>query len=304
MPTDAKTQPAPTEPVNANLRGLLYLAIGFFTFSTSDTISKFLTAELHTLQIVWLRQLGLMGAAIVMLGIHGPGLLRTAFPVLQVTRGTLAVLSAVCFVVTISYVPLADAVAVTFMAPFMVTIMGVVFLGEQVGIRRWAAVVLGFIGAMIIIRPGMGVFHPAIFLVLAAAAFFAMRQVISRALAASDRTQTTVIYTALVSVAILTFPMPFVWRWPETGTTYLLIIAMAALAAFGEVMVIRALEIAQASVVAPMHYSLIIWATFYGWAVFGQLPDFWTFVGTSIILATGIYLVNRERIVKRQRERQ
>jgi len=285
---------------NANARGLVYMALGFLLFASGDTIAKLLSDQLHPIQIVWFRQLGLMAAASVLLVVHGRSLLRTAFPLRQIARGALAVVSALSFVFGITYVPLADAVAVTFVAPFMVTIMGVIFLREQVGPRRWAAIVLGFIGAMIIIRPGLGVFHPAIFLVLAAAAFFAMRQVLSRALAGADRTQTTVIYTAVVSVALLTLPMPLVWRWPAGPSVYLLLLAMAVLAACGEIMVIRALEIAQAAVVAPVHYSLIIWATLYGWVIFGELPDFWTFLGTSIILLTGIYLIHRERVVRRR----
>lgn len=295
MPTHSSPQPVASDTGSSNLRGLVYMSLGFFMFATSDTIAKFLTGTMHPIQIVWFRQLGLMTAAIVLLAIHGPALLQTAFPVRQVVRGALAVLSSVLFVFAVRYAPLADAVAVSFVAPFLVTIMSVIFLREQVGIRRWGAILLGFAGAMIIIRPGLGVFHPAIFLVLAAASFFAMRQVLSRALASTDRTQTTIIYTALVSVAILAIPMPFVWQTPEHGTTYLLMIGMAALAAGGEIMVIKALQIAQAAVLAPMHYSLMIWATIYGWIIFGQLPDFWTWVGTSVILITGLYLINRER---------
>ena len=106
--------------------------------------------------------------------------------------------------------------AVTFVSPFIVVALGAFVLREPVGIRRWAAVVIGFAGAMIVIRPGMGVVHPAVMLVLLAAALFALRQVLSRVLSASDRTMTTIAYTALVGSVILTLPLPFVWRWPTT----------------------------------------------------------------------------------------
>jgi S-adenosylmethionine uptake transporter len=303
MSTETDTTAIRLDVASANMRGLVFLAIGFFLFASCDTIGKFLTREFHPVQIVWFRQLGLMVGAFFLLAIHGPSLFRTASPVLQFVRGGLIVLSAVCFVFAIRHVPLADAVAVSFVAPFLVTIMSVIFLREKVGIRRWSAIVLGFIGAMIVIRPGLGVFHPAIFFVLAAATFFAMRQVLSRMLAGSDRTLTTIIYTAIVSMVILSIMVPFVWQSPSFGTTWLLVAAMAALAAGGEIMVIRALEVAEAAVVAPVHYSLILWATFYGWLVFGQLPDFWTWVGTGVIFATGLYLLNRERVVKAQARR-
>ena len=146
MQSQTRLLPIRFDAQNANVRGLTYLAFGFFMFSTSDMIAKFLADGLHPVQIVWSRQLGLMVGAIVLLLINGSSLLRTAFPILQIVRGGLVVISAVLFVTAISFVPLADAVAVTFVAPFMVTILGVLILGEQVGIRRWGAIILGFVG--------------------------------------------------------------------------------------------------------------------------------------------------------------
>jgi S-adenosylmethionine uptake transporter len=209
-------------------------------------------------------------------------------------RGMLAVISATGFIYALRYVPLADAVAVSFVAPFMVTIMGALLLGEKVGLRRWSAVTIGFIGTLIVIRPGLGVVHPAVFLVLVAATAFALRQILSRVLAASDRTATTVTYTAIASVLLLSAPLPFFWKAPEAGWELALLVGMAVCAALGELLVIRALEIAQAIVLAPVHYSLIIWGTFYGWLVFDQLPDHWTWFGAAIIVATGLYILDRE----------
>lgn len=278
-----------------NMRGLAYLACAFFFFSTGDTLAKYLTAHLPPLQIVWARQVGLVLGAFFLLARFGPRLLKTTHPKLQITRGVLAVLSAVCFVLAITHVPLADAVSVTFIAPFIVTVLGAVFLGEHVSRVRWIAIGLGFAGAMIIIRPGMGVFHPSISFVVLAAGFFAMRQVLSRTLAATDNTLTTLCYTAIVSFTLLSLPLPFVWVWPESASLYLMLAAMTALSSFGEFLVIRAFEIAEAVVVAPMHYSLIIWSTTYGWLVFGQLPDTATWIGTAVILATGLNLIRHER---------
>jgi len=283
---------APRRP--DNLRGLLLMALAFFVFAAADTQAKFLTGSFHPVQIVWTRQLGLLTGVLVLLILKGPSILKTRHPGLQVLRGMLAVISATAFIYALRYVPLADAVAVTFVAPFMVTIMGALLLGEKVGLRRWSAVTIGFIGTLIVIRPGLGVVHPAVFLVLAAATAFALRQILSRVLAASDRTATTVTYTAIASVLLLSAPLPFFWKAPEAGWELALLVGMAACAALGELLVIRALEIAQAIVLAPIHYSLIIWGTFYGWLVFDQLPDRWTCLGAAIIVATGLYIMVRE----------
>ena len=286
------TDRAPRRP--DNLRGLLLMALAFFLFAAADTQAKFLTGWFHPMQIVWTRQLGLLTGVLVLLILKGPSILKTRYPGLQVLRGMLAVFSATAFIFALRYVPLADAVAVSFVAPFMVTIMGALFLGEKVGLRRWSAVAIGFIGTLIVIRPGLGVVHPAVFLVLVAATAFALRQILSRVLAALDRTATTVTYTAIASVLLLSAPLPFFWKAPEAGWELALLVGMAVCAALGELLVIRALEIAQAIVLAPVHYSLIIWGTFYGWLVFDQLPDHWTWLGAAIIVATGLYILDRE----------
>ena len=277
-----------------NMRGLLLMALAFFVFAAADVQAKFLTASFDPVQIVWTRQLGLLMGVLTLLILKGASILKTRHPGLQVLRGLLAVISATGFIYALRYVPLADAVAVTFIAPFMVTILGALFVGEKVGLRRWGAVTIGFVGTLIVIRPGLGVIHPAVFLVVMAAAAFALRQVLSRVLAATDRTATTVAYTAIASVLLLSVPLPFFWRAPEAGWELALLASMAACAALGELLVIRALEIAQAIVLAPIHYSLIIWGTFYGWLVFDQLPDRWTLLGAAIIIATGLYIMNRE----------
>jgi len=277
------------------------MLLGMFLFAAVDTGAKLLTADLHPIQITWTRQLGLLAGAIFLIAYHGRTILRTSHPKLQVVRGCMAVGSATLFIVGVTYVPLADAVAVTFVAPFIVTILGALILREPVGWRRWVAVFLGFLGTLIVIRPGMGVIHPAAFFVLIAAAFFALRQIISRALADTDKTATTVVYTAIVGSALLTLPLPFVWITPDREQM-LILAGIAILAGVAEVCVIKALEVAMAVVVAPIHYSMMIWGTFYGFVVFGQLPDKWTVIGAFIIIGTGLYTLRREYMMSRPLE--
>ncbi len=275
------------------------MGLGMFFFAGGDAIAKLLTDSLHPIQIVWSRQLGLLAGVCVILLMHGRQVLATRHMPLQIARGVLAVGSATLFVFAVAHVPLADAVAVSFVAPFLVTVMGALLLKEPVGPRRWVAVCVGFIGMLIVIRPGLSVFHPTIFLVVIAATLFAMRQILSRFVARGDRTVTTICYTAITSSLLLTLVLPFFWETPALDQLPLLI-GVAVLAASGEVLVIKSLELAQAVVLAPVHYSLLIWGTIYGVVLFGQFPDRWTWLGAAIIVATGLYVLQRERAAARR----
>lgn len=284
---------------SSNMKGVVLMSLGFFCFSIGDAAAKLLTESLHPLQVVWLRTLGLFLGVCILVGARGVVVLKTANARLQVLRGLAAVGSATCFITALRFVPLADAVAVTFVAPFIVTALGFFLLKEPVGIRRWIAVVIGFVGMLIVIRPGYGVFHPAIFLVVAAATFFALRQLLSRWLSGADSVVTTVAYTAIISFAITGITQMYVWVPPSGAKTVLVITALTLSAAVGEILIIRALDIAQSVVLAPSHYTVIIWSTLYGYLIFNDLPDQWTLIGCSIIIASGIYTIYREYLLSR-----
>lgn len=285
-----------------NVRGFVLMALAFLSLSMCDTLAKLSTSELHPLQVAWTRQLALVAGVLIALPIRGGGLLRTNRPGLQVVRGVLALLSATCFISGVKYVPLVVAVAITFLAPFVVTAFSGLFLGEKVGPRRWTAVIIGFLAVMIILRPGLGAFHPAGFLIVGAATFFALRQLLSRKLASYDGTGTTIAYTALISSGALSVSLPFVWQTPHSATQIAGLAGMAILAATGETLLVTALKVGEAAVLAPVQYTLIIWSTLWGWLVFNELPDIWTGVGATIIILTGLYVFHRERtLAKRTR---
>lgn len=286
-----------------NGKGILLMGIGMFLFAAVDTGGKFLTDGLHPVQIVWTRQLGLLLGAFVLIAMHGQKIFHTAHPKLQIIRGCIAAGSAAFFIMGVAHVPLADAVAITFVAPLMVTLLGALILRETVGMRRWVAVTLGFLGTLIVIRPGLGVVHPAAALLILAAFLFAVRQIISRALSDTDTTKTTVVYTALVSSAVLSVPLPFFWTTP-TGEQIILLAGIAIIAGIAEVFVIKAFETGLAVAITPVHYTMLIWGTFYGWLVFDQLPDLWTVVGAVIIMATGLYTLRREYLVSKALQRE
>ena len=291
--------PPPSRPPQ-NLRGIVLMALGFFCFAACDVQAKLLTETLHPAQIVFFRQLGLFTGIMVLLSLRGTVLLRSRLPWIQIGRGMTAVCSAICFIVGVTYVPLADAVAVTFIAPFIVTVMGALVLREPVGVRRWGAVALGFLGVLVVIRPGMGVFHPAIFFVVCAACFFAIRQVLSRSLSGADPVATTVAYTSITSTLAVSLVLPFVWQWPDPLGLWLPILGLALTAGLGELLVIRALDIGQAVVLTPVHYTSIIWGSFYGFVVFADVPDGWTLLGCAIIVSSGLYTLHRERLAARR----
>ena len=278
-----------------NLIGVGLMLLSMFVFSAVDTIAKVLTTDFHPLQIVWTRQLGLVVGVLVMVAVRGVSLFQTNHRKLQLVRGLMAALSAALFITAINFVPLADAIAVTFIAPFVVTMFSALLLKEKVGIHRWSAVIVGFLGTLIILRPGFDGFEPALLLAVLAAVLFAFRQIISRYLSGSDKTETTIAYTALVAVLVLFIPLPFIWQTPVSGFHIFLMAVMAILAGLGELLVIKALEVALAVVVSPVHYTILIWGSLYGYFVFGDFPDYWTWTGAVIIILSGLYTLYRER---------
>jgi S-adenosylmethionine uptake transporter len=270
------------------------MASGMFLFSAVDAMCKVLTETLHPVQILWFRQLGLLGGVLIYLSFKGLSVLRTNRLGLQILRGFSSIVSACSFIFALRYLPLAEAVAVSFVAPFFVVLMAASVLKEKVGLRRWLSILVGFIGALIIIRPGLGVFDPATILVLIAAFAFAGRQVLSRFLSGLDNLSTTIAYTALTCSCAVTLVLPFVWSLPASGREWLLLFCVAIVAGLGELCIIMALNVAQAVVVAPVQYTLIIWGTFYGYLIFGNLPDFLTLLGAIVISLSGLYALRHE----------
>lgn len=285
----------PRQAAGDNVKGALFMLAGMFVFSAVDAQAKYLTQHLPSMQIVWARQIGLVLGVLVLITLHGRAILRTGFPMLQIGRGVAAALSAALFITGLNFVALADAVSVTFVAPLVVTMLAAVLLGEHVGLHRWTATIVGFLGTLIVIRPGFESFHPGLLLPLMAAVLFAIRQVISRHIGARDPTETTLAYTALTAFLMLSVVQPFIWQ--PIGSVKLVIImtSMSIMAALGEFLVIRALEVGQAVFVSPLHYTIILWASLYGYLIFGQFPDLWTWVGSFVIMISGLYVLRRER---------
>ena len=281
-----------------NPRGILLMALGFALFAVADTIAKVLLEYYPPLQVVFLRQLGLFfGVNFIMLyNLKWFG--KTQNFSKQLLRGFTQAGSAVIFLVGLKTIPIADATSIAFVAPLFVIILSYFILKEPIGIRRWLAVVIGFSGTLIIIRPGFEIINLGHLFIIIAALLFALRQIISRLLAPTDNPLTTAFFTAYTSVFIFVLFQPWVWT-PITDKNHIfLFLVYAIFAGTAEFLVIKSLQIAHAVVVSPLQYTLLIWVTIFGFIIWGILPDFWTLLGAGVIIATGLYSLHRERVRK------
>jgi len=282
-------------------RGILLMAAATVFFTLMDVSAKVLSANLPALEIAWARYAGnFLLVAAVALPRRGLAVFATRRPGLQVVRALMLVASTVLFFFAVRYIPLADAVAIGFVAPLFVTALSVPLLGERVGLRRWAAVLVGFAGALVIVRPGLGAVHWAAGLLLAMAVSYALYQVMTRMLAATDDATVTIFYTGFVGAAVLSLVVPFVWVAPTGWLDTALLAAIGVLGGVGHWLLVLAYRYATASVLAPLHYLTLLWSIVGGYLVWGDFPDGWTLAGAAVLVATGIYVFHRERLASRR----
>jgi drug/metabolite transporter (DMT)-like permease len=212
---------------------------------------------------------------------------------LVLLRGVQLLAATACFVTAIRYIPLADAVAIGFVAPLFVVALSVPLLGERVGPRRWTAVLIGLVGTLVIVRPGFAEVHWAYGLMILLAFIFATFVINTRVLTRTERPLAMLFYTTLVGAVGASLFLPFVWQSP-TLPQWGFMALMGALGGFSHLLLIHAYRVATASLLAPFQYAQIVFAGFYGWLVFGDLPDGWVVAGTLILVGSGLYVLRRE----------
>jgi len=278
-------------------RGILLYCSAIFLFVCMDSVAKYAATIYDPLQVVWARYFFHMLLMVIFLApSQGLNLVRTANPKLQIFRSMLLLGATVCFFTALKYVPLADAGAMGSTSPLFVTVLSVFVLGEKVSFRRWSAVLVGFAGALIILRPGMSAFHPAMLLVVGMSVFYASYQIATRKLAGVDGALTTLFYTALVGTIAMTITVPFFWTMPDlAGWGMLAVIGL--IGGVSHFVIIQAFSYTTASTAAPFSYSQLIWTAIFGYFVFGDLPDGFTIIGAAIIVMSGLYILYRERKV-------
>ena len=277
------------------LRGILLMCFGVSMFPFMNAAVKLLTAHYPVLQIVWARFTGhLIVMLVVFLPRYGRRLFATRRPAIQLGRSLLMLVSNLVFVMAIGRVPLATASAIGFTSPLLVTAMSVPLLGEHVGPRRWSAVLVGFAGALLIIRPGSGLANPAILLLLVSAACYALYQIATRWIAVFDGAATGIVFGALLGSLAMSLVMPFIFVRPRSLFDLGLFVSLGLIGGGGHYLIIRAFQCGPAAVLAPLGYVELIGTSILGYLIFGNFPDRLTWTGAAIIIASGLYIALRE----------
>jgi drug/metabolite transporter (DMT)-like permease len=223
-------------------------------------------------------------------------MMRTTRPVLQLARSAMLLGSTITNFLAFRYLQLDQALAILFSTPFLVAILAGPLLGEWIGWRRWVAILVGFAGVLLVTRPGIGGVHWAAFYSLASAVFYSLYIVATRVLSRTDTSDTTLFYSNLVGAVAMLPVLPFVWTTPHDPLIIVLMVAFGAFGSFGHYLLIVGHRLAPASVLAPFMYTQLVWATGFGYFVFGDVPNRWTLAGAAVVVASGLYLLHRERV--------
>ena len=293
--TQSPAAPSAQRETASTLAGILLMLAAMTVVPLMDGVAKHLSATYSVVQVVWARYFfHLVILLPVVLWRHGVDALVLRRPALQIARGGFLLGSTIFFFAAIALMPIADALALVFVAPLMVTALSPVVLKEQVGIRRWAAVSVGFVGVMVIVRPGFSTFHWGMVLALSAGATYALYSLATRKLSGSAPPLVTLAYTALLGALCMSAVVPFFWIPPDpTGLAWMILLGL--IAAGAHFLIIKAFEHAEASLLAPLGYGEIFMATVVGYFAFGDFPDPWTWLGITIVIGSGVYVSLRER---------
>ena len=285
---------------NQNLfKGILFFMAAILVISVVDTICKLFTKELHAIQIVWGYFIGInltLWAFFFFKGEKLSKLMITDRPILQILRPAFLVCSISSLFVGLTYLPLAEATAIGFVAPLFITILSVPILKEKVGIHRWTAILIGFTGVIIIIRPGGEFWQFVSIMPLLGAIFFALFQIFTRLLSGTEKTFTTLFYTGLGGLGWSSILVPFVWVVPSQ-IHILVFLAIGTLGAVAHLCMINAFDFAEASLLAPFNYTKLLWVTVFGYWVFDDIPSLDMWVGSGVIVSAGLYVLYREKKV-------
>lgn len=271
-------------------------------FSVMDALSKYLTRYYPVALVAWARYAFHLVLVVAVLGPRlGLALVRTARPGAQLVRGLLLAIASITFITSVKYIPLAEATAIAFLGPLLIVLMSVLILKEKVEPARWIAVVCGFIGVLVIIRPGSSVFTWAALLPLANAIAFASYQILTRRLAGLENAYTSIFYSGLIGTILLSIALPYVWVTPQNVGHLILFVLTGVLGGTSHLILIKAYDLAPASRLAPFSYTQLIWVSLIGYLVFGDFPDAWSLVGMAILIASGLYTVTHQRRSDRSR---
>jgi len=283
-----------------SIRAVLYMMVMVLCFSVLETTAKYLSRFYPVPMLVWSRY---TVHTVLMLLLFAPrfgaGLLRTNQPAGQVLRAALLMSSTACYFGALSFLPMAEVKAVSFISPLLVTMLAVWWLGEQVSRTRWIAVVAGFLGVLFIGRPGSAMLQWPALLAVGAALCYSLYQIMTRKFSETENVFTTLFYTALVGCVLMSLVVPLFWKTPELRHVPLLIL-LGLVAGFGHFMLIKALELENASFLSPLGYVQLLWVILFGFLAFGDLPDLYSMVGMAIVVGSGLYVALGHRFKPRE----
>lgn len=270
------------------------MCVGVACLCVNDALAKTLTAAYSPIQIQFLRNLiALPFAILIAWKMGGAAGLRSHKPLAHLFRGGLWIAATIMFFTSLKYLGLAEATALIFVAPLFITALSALIFREPVGWRRWLAVVIGFAGVLIAVRPGTAAFQPISLLPVATALVYAILMLSARWVDTRESGWTLLLYMTGTGVVLSLFIIPFVWI-PVQSEHLWLFVAVAIFGTAGMTLMTQAFRLAPAVVVAPLDYSAIIWATLLGWLFWNEIPDALTFVGAAVIIASGVFIIWRE----------
>lgn len=291
--------PRPQNPV----AGIVFILVGVLALTLSDACAKWLTAYYPPIQILFLRALIALPFVVgLVTAIAGQQALRSRYLHIHLLRGAINIGAAVCFYTGLMYLQLAENTAVAFAAPLFVTVLSVLVLKETVDRHRWAAVLIGFSGVLLIVRPGADSFQPAALFPLMTALLYGGMMMTARAIGPTEGMLTTTLYIVIGQLVFSVAAIPWYWepiQWPHLP--FFLGVALCSTLGLG--LITQAFRIAPASVVAPFDYSGLLWAAVLGWLFWGEIPDALAYLGVLLIAASGLYIALREARASRRRRR-
>ena len=283
------------------MKAIIFSLLGWMFLPVMDGFAKYLSADLPILQITWARYFFTVVFTLpIMFFFFNKQLVLSDKPKLQILRGLILLSANICFFYAISVISLAKALTLAFIAPLIVTAFSPLLLGEKVGLRRWTAVIIGFTGSLIVIRPGFVEINLASLSALGTGFLYGFYLIITRKLSSSDNPLLTLLITGAVGAVLVSLVIPFYWVKP-TFNQWSLMAGIVIFACIGHIFLILSLKYADASKLAPLGYTEIIPNVMIGYYFFNELPDYWTYLGLFIIILSGLYISWRQYLLDRNK---
>ena len=277
-----------------NLKGIAIMVFGVALLTANDAVSKYLTQSHPVGQVICLRQAATLLVIVpYVIAVTGWDALRVASWPGQFTRGMLFVANAALIVLALSLLPLATVITIMFASPILTAAVSLPMLGERVGVQRWIAILGGFAGVLIVLRPGAAGFEWALLIAVAASVANSLRDVVTRLLSRTETSIAILFWSTVIVMAAGALTAPFDWK-PVTAEAALWFVVAGVFNASAHFLLIVALRLGEAAVVTPVRYTSLIWATLIGYAVWRELPDAWVVAGSAVIIASGIFMLRSE----------